>query len=198
MAFKIFGDHDGNTISQMFDCMKTGNAVAGVLCADGHLGYAQPVGGVIAYDNQISVSGVGFDIACGNLAVQTDIPFHVIQEKRAEIADEIMKHISFGVGRVNNERLDHPIFNTPARWKAGGVEDYRDKAIAQLGTVGSGNHYVDIMVETTNLDNPEFGGTIEDCSVWIGIHFGSRGFGHSTATRYLKMAGAKEFDPWKD
>ena len=52
-----------------------GNVVAGVICADGHLGYAQPVGGVIAYEKQISISGVGFDIGCGNMAVRLDTPF---------------------------------------------------------------------------------------------------------------------------
>jgi hypothetical protein len=52
--------------------MGVGNVVAGVICADGHLGYAQPVGGVIAYEKQISISGVGFDIGCGNMAVRLD------------------------------------------------------------------------------------------------------------------------------
>ena len=58
-----------------------GNAVAGVICADGHLGYAQPVGGVIAYEKQISISGVGFDIGCGNMAVRLDTPFAAIQDR---------------------------------------------------------------------------------------------------------------------
>src|SRR4051812_48736358 len=57
---KVFGQHEENTINQMRNCMSVGNAVAGVICADGHLGYAQPVGGVIAYEKQISISGVGF------------------------------------------------------------------------------------------------------------------------------------------
>jgi tRNA-splicing ligase RtcB (3'-phosphate/5'-hydroxy nucleic acid ligase) len=56
---QIFGHHDENTIAQMRNCMGVGNVVAGVICADGHLGYAQPVGGVIAYEKQISISGVG-------------------------------------------------------------------------------------------------------------------------------------------
>ena len=63
---KIFGEHDEGTLAQMRNCMGVGNTVAGVICADGHLGYAQPVGGVIAYEGQISISGVGFDIGCGN------------------------------------------------------------------------------------------------------------------------------------
>jgi tRNA-splicing ligase RtcB (3'-phosphate/5'-hydroxy nucleic acid ligase) len=69
----IVGQHDDRTIAQMRNCLRDERATAGVLCADGHLGYAQPVGGVIAYHDSISVSGVGFDIACGNYAVRTDL-----------------------------------------------------------------------------------------------------------------------------
>src|SRR5215468_7393487 len=79
---KIFGEHDARTQEQMVRCMQYGSVVGGVLCADGHLGYAQPVGGVIAYEEHISVSGVGFDIACGNMAVKLDLP-------KAAIADRV-------------------------------------------------------------------------------------------------------------
>ena len=72
-TFKIFGKHDERTKEQMARCMGVGSVVGGVLCADGHLGYAQPVVGVIAYEEHISVSGVGFDIACGNMAVRLDV-----------------------------------------------------------------------------------------------------------------------------
>jgi tRNA-splicing ligase RtcB len=61
----------------------------------------------------------------------------------------------------------------------GRSRDYKQKAQAQLGTVGSGNHYVDLMRD-------------EDDHVWIGVHFGSRGLGHSSATKYLKLAGGKD------
>ena len=67
----------------MRNCMAVGNVVSGVICADGHLGYAQPVGGVIAYEKQISISGVGFDIGCGNMAVRLDMPFATSQADRA-------------------------------------------------------------------------------------------------------------------
>src|SRR5689334_11562064 len=55
---RVFGTHDPATLAQMRTCMGVGNVVAGTICADGHLGYAQPVGGVIAYEGQISISGV--------------------------------------------------------------------------------------------------------------------------------------------
>jgi tRNA-splicing ligase RtcB len=174
----IFGEHDEGTIAQMRNCMKVGNVVAGVLCADGHLGYAQPVGGVIAYENQISISGVGFDIGCGNMAVRLDVDRWTAYDD-AWIAHQIAETISFGVGRKNAERVEHELFDDAEAWKASGMEDMRQKAREQLGTVGSGNHYVDLMVD-------------EDGFVWIGVHFGSRGLGHTTATRYLKAAGGKD------
>src|ERR1700732_3146711 len=60
----IFGQHDEATIRQIETCLAAGGEKA-VLCADGHKGYAQPIGGVVAYKDKVSISGVGFDIACG-------------------------------------------------------------------------------------------------------------------------------------
>ena len=95
---KIFGEHEEATIAQMRNCMAVGNVVAGVICADGHLGYAQPVGGVIAYEKQISISGVGFDIGCGNMAVRLDTPFAAIEDKVGTLIKDVARVISFGVG----------------------------------------------------------------------------------------------------
>ena len=176
---KVFGPHENATIAQMRNCMSVGNVVAGVICADGHLGYAQPVGGVIAYEKQISISGVGFDIGCGNMAVRLDTPFSTIEHRAGPIIRDVAKAISFGVGRVNNERAEHALFDDADAWRASDMEAYRQKAVNQLGTVGSGNHYVDLMRD-------------QDGMVWIGVHFGSRGLGHTSATRYLKAAGGKD------
>ena len=159
--------------------MATGNVVAGVICADGHLGYAQPVGGVIAYEGQISISGVGFDIGCGNMAARLDTRFDDIATIVPTIIRDVAKVISFGVGRANAERAEHELFDDGDAWRESDMEAYRQKAVSQLGTVGSGNHYVDLMRD-------------EDGFVWIGVHFGSRGLGHTSATRYLKAAGGKD------
>jgi RNA-splicing ligase RtcB len=67
---KVFGQHDEGTLKQLKDVASRAARVA--LMADGHVGYVMPIGGVAAYDNQISVVGVGFDIACGNAAIRTD------------------------------------------------------------------------------------------------------------------------------
>ncbi|MEW6436393.1 MAG: RtcB family protein [Pseudomonadota bacterium] len=175
----VFGQHDEGTLAQMRNCMAVGNVVGGVLCADGHLGYAQPVGGVIAYEKQISISGVGFDIGCGNMAVRLDTRYSDIANRASEIVKDIASIISFGVGRTNDERVEHELFDDGDAWRESDMGEYRQRAVSQLGTVGSGNHYIDLM-----RDGEGF--------VWIGVHFGSRGLGHTSATRYLKAAGGKD------
>ena len=176
---KIFGDHDDRTKEQMARCMQYGSVVGGVLCADGHLGYAQPVGGVIAYDEHISVSGVGFDIACGNMAVKLDVPKKAIADRIGPIVNEIAAHVSFGLGRSNAEKVEHELFDSPLWQEAQVIGHLKGMARDQLGTVGSGNHYVDLFEDDDGL-------------VWIGVHFGSRGLGHKTATAFIKAAGGKD------
>ncbi len=176
---RVFGVHEPGTIEQMRNCLRVGNTVAAALCADGHLGYAQPVGGVIAYEGQVSISGVGFDIGCGNLAARLDMPFAEIRESLPDILAGIRKTISFGIGRANAARVEHAVLDDDEAWHASDMRDYRQKAAAQLGTVGSGNHYVDLFEDEAGL-------------VWIGVHFGSRGLGHTSATRYLKAAGGRD------
>lgn len=177
---KVIGDHDEQTVEQMRNCMKVGNVVAGVICADGHLGYAQPVGGVVAYDRgHVSISGVGFDIGCGNKAVRLDTKFDDIASDIPTIIRDVQSVISFGIGRTNDERVEHPLFDRADQWRDADMEFYRAKAEGQLGTVGSGNHYVDILRD-------------EDGYVWIGVHFGSRGLGHTSATKYIKAVGGKD------
>jgi tRNA-splicing ligase RtcB len=175
----VIGDHEESTIGQMKNCMSVGNVVAGVLCADGHLGYSQPVGGVIAYEKQISISGVGWDIGCGNQAIRLDTPYAAIADTLPLILSDVCKTISFGVGRSNAERVEHELFDDADAWREADVGEYRQKALAQLGTVGSGNHYVDILRD-------------EEGFTWIGVHFGSRGFGHTSAKRYVAAAGGKD------
>lgn len=174
----VYGEHDEKTLKQMETCLSTGSAHRGVLCADGHLGYAHPIGGVVGYTDHISISGVGFDIACGNMAVKLDARYEDVASHTLQILQDISKVVSFGVGRTNDERVDHDLFDSDL-WDAADVSELKTLARTQLGTVGSGNHYVDL-----------FEG--EDGYVWIGVHFGSRGLGHKITTKYLALAGAKD------
>src|SRR5437016_12691646 len=110
---KIFGKHDPATVKQIETSVATGGE-RGVLCADGHKGDAQPIGGVVAYKDKISLSGVGFDIACGNLAIRTDATRAQIQPAMETIMDDVIRDISFGIGRTNKTRIDHELFLDPS------------------------------------------------------------------------------------
>ena len=181
----IFGEHEPKTIAQLNDVASRAERAA--LMADGHLGYVMPIGGVAAYRDQVSVVGVGFDIACGNAAIRTDLTLHDnpdLIERLPTLADEIQATVSFGVGRKNradDAPVDHPLFGN-ASWDAVPAharQALRSKAREQLGTVGSGNHYVDVFADETG-------------TIWVGVHFGSRGFGHGVASGFLALAqGAK-------
>lgn len=173
----IFGEHDEGTIRQIETCLRLGGERA-VLCADGHKGYAQPIGGVVAYKDKISVSGVGFDIACGNLAIRTDATEAEVRPHIERIMDDVVEQISFGIGRKNPTPIDHELFDDEA-WRIPILAKLKKLAHDQLGTVGGGNHYVDIFVDENGI-------------IWVGVHFGSRGLGFKTATYFLEAAGGKE------
>ncbi len=180
----IFGQHEENTLRQLEQVAARARRVA--LMADGHVGYVMPIGGVAAYPSQVSVVGVGFDIACGNAAIRTDLTTAgfgsnpgKVSKALHELADEIASVVSFGVGRKNqadDAPTDHPLFEDPA-WDALPApvrHGLREKARAQLGTVGSGNHYVDVFAD-------------ESDGIWVGVHFGSRGFGHAVASGFVAV-----------
>lgn len=180
----VYGNHDAATLAQLANCMKFDFAVRGAICADGHLGYGQPIGGVIAYENHISLSGVGFDIGCGNRAVKTNIKYdEVSRDWLINLANQIQSAISFGVGRNNkNLNVENYLFEKDSHeaWNIPHIAELKRMAQNQFGTVGSGNHYVDV-----------FRGE-SDGALWVGCHFGSRGLGHTIATHYLKAVGAKD------
>ncbi|HMA42500.1 MAG TPA: RtcB family protein [Gemmatimonadales bacterium] len=173
----VFGTHDENTQAQLAKVAERARHVA--LMADGHVGYVMPIGGVAAYENTVSVVGVGFDIACGNAAIRTDRTLSEVEPDLAALADEIAATISFGIGRKNradDAPTDHPLFED-ASWQAVAPrhrQALETKARQQLGTVGSGNHYVDVFAD-------------EAGAIWVGVHFGSRGFGHTVASNFLAL-----------
>ena len=181
----IFGAHDEKTLAQLHDVASRAERVA--LMADGHLGYVMPIGGVAAYRDKVSVVGVGFDIACGNAAIRTNRRLDEYARRDLELlADEIQRTLSFGMGRTNradDAPVDHPLFEDPA-WDAVPGRHERDslraKARNQLGTVGSGNHYVDLFAD-------------EHTGIWVGVHFGSRGFGHTVASGFLSLSQGKQW-----
>lgn len=175
-SIPVWGAPDEGALSQIRTCAKTADRLA--LMGDHHKGYSVPIGGVVAYKGKISPSGVGYDIGCGNKAVRLDMAGDDLRKGIKPIMDDIWDTLSFGVGLKNNTKVDHALFDADA-WKLSMLAPLKDTARGQLGTIGSGNHYVDLFTD-------------EEDRVWIGVHFGSRGLGHKTATFFLKQAGAKD------
>ena len=173
----VWGVPDQGAVEQMNTCARSAFRVA--LMADHHLGYAVPIGGVVAYEEEISPSGVGFDIACGNKAVLLDADAREVQKNISCIMDDIQRHISFGMGRSNQERVEADLFCDDPAWNIEVAADLKDLARRQLGTVGSGNHYVDLFVD-------------EQERVWCGVHFGSRGLGHKLASHFIRAGGGHD------
>lgn len=191
----IFGTHDANTLEQF--AQVTARAARTALMADGHRGYIMPIGGVAAYKNEVSIPGVGVDIACGNCAIKTDMRVHLgngplLLESRQErkqwgdLADAIRDTISFGMGRKNkadDAPVDHSLFNSDSWFAlpniAGSREELKDLARSQIGTVGGGNHYVDVFID-------------KDDWVWVGVHFGSRGLGFKIANGFWCLANGDQ------
>jgi tRNA-splicing ligase RtcB len=183
MHVKTFGPVDQRSLDQLRRCMEAGDAEHGVLCADHHPGYSQPIGGAVAYEGYVSPSGVGYDVGCGNKAALTDL-------RRADLdalggvetlMGEIARRISFGVGVPAQERVDHPVLERIRAADFAPQRKLAQLAESQLGTVGSGNHYVNLMAD-------------ESDRVWVGVHFGSRGFGHRTASGFLALAQGLPFE----
>ncbi len=175
----IFGESiiDEKTVEQIKRCASSPDDRM-TLTADAHYGYGHPIGGVVAYRDKISLSGVGFDIACGNKAVQTNLRAADVPVE--DVMDAVFKNIGFGVGRPNPQPIDHPVFDHIAKAEFKPQRDMMSLAMEQLGTVGSGNHFIDLFED-------------ENGWLWIGVHFGSRGFGHKTTTGFIAMSRGLSF-----
>ena len=189
---RVFGySYDPQALAQISTVAHHGRVTDAALMADNHLGYSMPIGGVAAYREMVSPSGVGYDIGCGVMAVRTSLGIDDVRDDLGRLADEIASRISFGVGRKNPHPVEHPLFDSPT-WDEipeltatvtgrKNTWSLRSRAMEQLGTVGSGNHYVDLLAE------PDSG------ALWVACHFGSRGFGHGIATGFLNLAAGREF-----
>src|SRR5213083_2556942 len=182
-TIKTFGTVDERSLEQLKRCMDAGDAEFGVLCADHHPGYSQPIGGAIAYEGYVSPSGVGYDIGCGNKAAQTELTRADLDALGGvePVMREITRRISFGMGVAARERVDHPVLDKIRNADFAPQRKLAQLAESQLGTVGSGNHYVNLMED-------------EEGRIWVGVHFGSRGFGHKTASGFLALAQGKRFN----
>lgn len=177
----VWGEHDEATLAQIKRCASDPEAAGAALLADGHKGYSMPIGGVVAYRDAVSPSGAGYDIACGVKGTLTNLRADEIRRDMKRIMDEVARTVVFGIGRTSGENVDHELFDDPTWREIREVGKLKQLAREQLGTVGSGNHFVDILED-------------EQGRVWVTAHFGSRGLGHRTASGFLNLAAGRAFD----
>jgi tRNA-splicing ligase RtcB len=162
-------------------------AVRAALMPDAHQGYGLPIGGVLATDNAVIPYGVGVDIGCRMALTLYDLPETWIHSNKKKLRKALMDGTFFGKGVQNNLLIDNAIMDRPEFNEIDLIKPLKDKARAQLGTSGGGNHFVSWgVVELTDIDN-EFGLPLGE---YVGIltHSGSRGMGARIANTYTQIA----------
>lgn len=174
--FKIFGDDfEQGALDQFNSALEQPFAVRGALMPDAHQGYSLPIGAVVATDGVVLPSWVGYDIGCGMCALPTTFDHREICKHRDAIMHEIYKHVP--VGFKHNESPCYPSKTKIQNYLSeAGADIFAAKGgYKQLGTLGGGNHFIEI-------------GADERDRVWIIVHSGSRGIGHGIASHYMRLA----------
>jgi tRNA-splicing ligase RtcB len=182
-------DLDTNAVQQMTHAAALPVALRGALMPDAHMGYGLPIGGVLATDNAIIPYAVGMDIACRMKLTVLDLPVSTLADDRHRLRDALCRETNFGVGSAyrGSQRLDHPVMDD--NWRVSPVTiSNKDKAWAQLGTSGSGNHFAEFGVLSLAADDL---GLPAGEYLALLTHSGSRGTGGEVATHYSKLAASQ-------
>jgi len=164
-------------------------AVAGALMPDAHQGYGLPIGGVLATNNAIIPYGVGVDIGCRMCLSIYDIPEQHFMDNQSQYKRDLIAHTMFGAGAGyrGQYKADHAVLNRSEFNNIATLRPLFDKAHAQLGTSGGGNHFVEWgiieMLSDANEYNIPAGKYLALLS-----HSGSRGMGATIANHYTKLA----------
>ena len=175
---------DAEAVKQMANACALPVSTAGALMPDAHVGYGLPIGGVLATDNVVIPYAVGVDIACRMKLTVFDRSANTIGGTRDRLANIIEQETRFGVGATFRHRRDHEVMEED--WSVSPItERNRDKAWAQLGTSGSGNHFVEfgsftVEGEGARLPPGEY--------LALLTHSGSRGTGAQVCSHYSRLA----------
>lgn len=185
IEWKSWGlDLDPASIDQMRNACRLPVSVAAALMPDAHVGYGLPIGGVLATDNAVIPYAVGVDIACRMKLTVLDLPVSALRGQIDRLSNALKSETAFGMGAKWSDRREHAVMEED--WSVSPVtQQSRDKAWSQLGTSGSGNHFVEF--GTLTLDEPELG---LDAGAYVALlsHSGSRGTGYAVASHYSKLA----------
>ena len=179
-------DLDANAVEQMENACLIPVSVAGALMPDAHLGYGLPIGGVLATRNAVIPYAVGMDIACRMKMTVLDLPVSEIEDGFDRLTKALVRETSFGVGASfkGGKRREHAVMDED--WSVSPITStHKDKAWSQLGTSGSGNHFVEYGLLT--VEKAEAG---LDPGTYLALlsHSGSRGVGAQVAHHYSRLA----------
>jgi len=183
--YRIWGDNlEATAVQQLQNACKLPVAVSGALMPDAHVGYGLPIGGVLATSDAVIPYAVGVDIACRMKLSVVDLPVHALTDDQARFTRAIERETRFGMGASFQSRRQHHVMD--ADWQVTSVTaGLKDRAWAQLGTSGSGNHFVEfgrltILDDTLGLARGEYLALLS--------HSGSRGTGAQIAQHYSRLA----------
>ncbi|MGO8839247.1 MAG: RtcB family protein [Limisphaerales bacterium] len=191
ISYRQWGvDLDANALQQMENACRLPVSVAAALMPDAHVGYGLPIGGVLATDNAAIPYAVGVDIACRVKLTVLDLPLDSLRRHESDLIRAIEAETRFGIDSEFKHRRTHPVMDED--WAVSPItQRFRDKAAAQLGTSGSGNHFVEFGEFT--VDNQELG---LEPGTYLALlsHSGSRGTGAQVCNHYSRVARAKHKD----
>ena len=184
-AWRQWGDDiDDMALQQMEAAGYLPVSVAGALMPDAHVGYGLPIGGVLATENAVIPYAVGVDIACRMKMTVLDLPTDWLNDRQDRLSQAIGRETRFGVGATFKDRRQHPVLDRD--WSVSLItKRNKERAWAQLGTSGSGNHFVEFGLLTVN---DTASGLAPGEYVALLSHSGSRGTGAAVCDHYSKLA----------
>jgi tRNA-splicing ligase RtcB len=191
LPYQIWGADqiDPSTRAQMENALRLPVAVAGALMPDAHVGYGLPIGGVLATNKSVIPFAVGVDIACRMRLSVYEVSPHVLGQRKNQFKQSLMEQARFGSGAAweRSNRPTHPVLDDPA-WDATRLlKSLQMKAQEQLGTSGTGNHFVEWGVLRLPVDAPNLGLKAGEYLALLS-HSGSRGVGFKIANVYTEIA----------
>ncbi len=191
LPYQVWGSEyiDEHSLAQMNAAMRLPISVAGALMPDAHVGYGLPIGGVLATDNAVIPYAVGVDIACRVRFSIFDISPIVINQKAVQFRNALVEQTLFGAGKCwgGKNRGEHEVLDDP-KWSATKfLASLKDTAYSQLGTSGSGNHFVDWGAFTLEVADEQLGLKAGQYLALLS-HSGSRGVGYRIANHYSELA----------
>ncbi len=192
IQFNVFGSEhiEQGAMHQMYTAAKLPIAVAGALMPDAHSGYGLPIGGVLATDNAVIPYGVGVDIGCRMCLSIFDIDPKELLQKEHYFAREINEATLFGSGAQFDRASDHEVMEHELFYQLPLLKHLHGRVWKQLGSSGSGNHFVEFG-EVTIDEKDEVLGVGSGKYVGLLSHSGSRALGANIANHYTKIAISK-------